>query len=239
MRVGTDRPAARGAGLPAAGGLRVLALLLAFLAALAVYAGPGVADGAWPGPNAAQAAADSVAVVSRLAGTVERQAGSRRVALRVGDPVHTDDDIVTGDDGRVRLRFQDGSTVVVGPGSSLKVAAYDYDSGARPGGLLRLAQGILRALVDTLPGNASFTVNSPTAVAAVRGTSFIVEAEAENTAVFVIDGVVLVDSAQPDGEAVTVRANEGTDVAQGAQPTPPGPWGSPRIRRVLELTQFQ
>lgn len=186
----------------------------------------------------ADAASDAVAVVSRLAGSVDRQRDGTGTGLKVGDPVHSTDRIVTGSDGRIRLQFQDGSTLVVGPGSDLLIASYDLHAARNPGALLRLAQGILRLVVATLPAQAGMTVEAPTAIAAVRGTAFIVEASASNAGVFVIDGSVMVDSREAGLGSVRLHRDQGSDVAAGSPPTPPATWGQDRIVRVLQQTDF-
>ncbi len=196
------------------------------------FAGPG-------GNRVAEAAGEQVAVASRISGTVERLTQGNRVALKVGDPVQATDHILTSADSRARLQFPDGSTVVVGPGSDLEIAAYDMTSKTQPGALLRLAQGIVKAIVDTLPGNGRFQVAAPTAVAAVRGTSFIVQADKDKAGIFVIDGFVFVDTPQASGAAVTVQNNQGTDVPAGGKPSVPGPWSTERVRSVFALTGLE
>ncbi|MFC3226074.1 FecR domain-containing protein [Marinibaculum pumilum] len=198
---------------------------------------PVLSGGSGPA-GAALAAADRIAVASKVSGTVHRESAGQRIDLNVGDPIHSADHVLTGQDGRVRLQFPDGSTVVVGPGSDLEVASYDMKSETKPGGLLRLAEGILRAIVDTMPANGQFAVAAPTAVAAVRGTAFVVEASADNTGVFVIDGIVSVSAASGAGGPVTVQNNRGTDVPKGGTPTPPAAWGTDRIKKVFALTKL-
>lgn len=219
-------------------GRRVRAIGLAVLVAVGM-AGSQAAVAA-----ADQSAAGQVAVASRISGTVERLSQGNRIALHVGDPVHASDHILTSADGRVRLQFPDGSTLVVGPASDLQVAAYDMKAQSQAGALLRLAQGIVRAIVDSMPGNSQFRIAAPTAVAAVRGTSFIVQADKDNAGVFVIDGFVYVDTPQgagsdSSGDAVTVQNSQGTDVPRGGKPGAPGPWSTERIQAVFALTKLE
>jgi len=210
--------------------------ILSFLVAAVMCAGFGTAF--WTGTAQAQEGSDGIAVVSRIAGSVDRLRDGTSAGLKVGDPVHSADQVVTGPDGRVRLQFQNGSILVVGPGSNLTIASYDLQAAQNPGALLRLAQGIMRLMVTTLPAEAGFSVDAPTAIAAVRGTTFIVEASAANTAVFVINGAVTVASKQPAVEQVHLHRNQGTDVAAGSAPTPPAVWGQDRVVNVLAQTDF-
>lgn len=186
----------------------------------------------------AESASDAVAVVSRIAGQVDRHRDGSGTGLKVGDPVHSTDRIVTGADGRIRLQFKDGSTLVIGPGSDLAIASYDLHAAQNPGALLRLAQGILRLVVVTLPAQAGMTVEAPTAIAAVRGTAFIVEADPANTGVFVIDGSVMVESRETGLGGVRLHRDQGSDVAAGSAPTPPANWGRDRVVKVLQQTDF-
>lgn len=206
--------------------------VLAALCAAVVLAGPDAS-----GDVAAAHAADEAAVVARLAGQVERQGAQGKGPLQDGDAVRARDRIVTGDDGKVRLRFQDGSSIVIGPSSELEVAAYGFD-GPQPGIGLRLNRGIVEALVETMPAGATFSIASPAAIAAVHGTAFIVQADASATGVFVIDGSVFVDSIGSRAEPVLVHNDQGTDVRSGQAPTEPAAWGDERIRAAFALTRF-
>ncbi|MEM8852147.1 MAG: FecR family protein [Pseudomonadota bacterium] len=70
-------------------------------------------------------------------------------------------------------------------------------------------------MVDAPKSEAGFAIQTPHAIAAVRGTVYAVEVAREETAVFVLEGSVGV-SETAGGEGVTLNAGEGVDVpAQG------------------------
>jgi ferric-dicitrate binding protein FerR (iron transport regulator) len=77
-----------------------------------------------------------------------------------------------------------------------------------------------------------FEVVTPQAIAAVRGTRWAVDAAANKTSVFVVDGAVEV--ARPTGTAGVVLApGEGVDVDSGSQPLTVRRWPQPRVDALL------
>lgn len=69
------------------------------------------------------------------------------------------------------------------------------------------------ALVNVPPGRGGFQIRTPHAIASVRGTTWAVDVTAARTSVFVLEGTVSVRRTREDGEAVTLGAGEGVDVA--------------------------
>lgn len=67
-------------------------------------------------------------------------------------------------------------------------------------------------LINVSPSNAPTQVRTPHAIATVRGTTYIVDAGAERTSVFVLEGGVDVRSTAA-ASTVALNAGEGTDVA--------------------------
>ena len=175
------------------------------------------------------------------------------IPLMVGAAVLRQDRIVTDAEGRLKVRFVDGTVIAVGGNSELVAAEYDVDaSGARRSGILSLISGLFRATVAPGAPGSRFEVQTATAVASVRSTDWMAEATARNTGVFVFEGSVAVATRQPvAGGSVVLQPGEGTDVpapsVQGtsntrglfvAFPSQPAPWGASRIeslRRRIEV----
>lgn len=86
-------------------------------------------------------------------------------------------------------------------------------------------------LIEVEPGSGDFQILTPHAIAAVRGTAYIVDVTAATTSVFVIRGKVSV-SLPDSSQAVTLGPGEGTDVTTG-QPLVSRVWGQPRAARLL------
>lgn len=123
-------------------------------------------------------------------------------ALAVGDKLESGAELRTGAQGRVRLRFVDGSTLVLSDATLLKIEQFEQAPGRpRTVGLL-LEMGLIGQKVAPAPGG-SWQVRTPTAVTAVRGTEFIIEVDEDQaTAVNVQSGQVSVEAVvAPTGSA--------------------------------------
>jgi hypothetical protein len=141
------------------------------------------------GLAASQAWAQGVCSVAALAGEV--RSGARLLAL--GDVLDAGAEIRTGDKSRVRLRCVDGSSLVLGDQSTLRLTRFTPASAGQPRAVsLWLELGVIGQKVS--PGG-SWEVRTPSAVTAVRGTEFVVEVSQEQgTAVHVGQGQVAVES---------------------------------------------
>jgi len=183
----------------------------------------------------AQDAVIGEVVALRGACTVVRAAGT--TALAVGAPILRADRIVTGPDGRIKVRFGDGTVIAIGSGSELVAADYAAQGGSRRSAFFSVIQGLFRATVTPGLPNSRFEVQTSTAVASVRSTDWMAQASVENTGVVVLDGAVEVASRPPaPREAVLLRAGEGTDVPAAAVPTGPARWSQRRIDALLAAT---
>jgi hypothetical protein len=168
-----------------------------------------------------------VGTVASTHGTATIERGGERMPAAVGAAVQLGDGLRTGDDGQLRVVFRDDSVIDLSERSAVVVdeQVFDPDT-SRFSSLLRLVGGKARALVSSYykASGASYEVQTPTAVAGVRGTSFIVwyDADADATYVIGIRGQVAVRSlAERAGEAVYVTAHEITTVGRGVAPTTP------------------
>ena len=75
-------------------------------------------------------------------------------------------------------------------------------------------------LIDLPKGNGPFQVRTPHAIASVRGTTYVVDATANSTSVFVVSGKVRVASTsggQYGGDKVSLGAGEGVVVSRSAR----------------------
>lgn len=175
--------------------------------------------------------------IGRIAGEVTLIRGAQSVPAGPGMAVRQEDAVATGADGRVEIVFHDGSTLALGSGTSVSIAAYAAPSGGAGRALLDLIDGILRLTLAPERSWQSFRVRSATAVASVRSTDWIVDASRASTAVFVVEGRVAVDSrAGPGG--IVLEAGQGTDVPAGEAPAAPKTWGQKRVDDVLARTRL-
>lgn len=180
------------------------------------------------------AAAQDAAVftVSRVVGAVSvQEAGGAPMAAVPGLAMREGARIATAAGSRIEIAAADGTTLTIGDRTTLVLTAVMLPQRGRRGrGLIDLIEGILRI---HLPGSWNrFEVTTSTAVASVRSTTLLVEAGADNTAVFVSDGRVQVATARRT-RGVLLNPGFGTDVRAGAAPLAPRRWGQARIDAAM------
>ena len=176
---------------------------------------------------ATTAAAEDIGTVAATTGAADVGRGGTWTPAEVGMTVQLGDQLRTGADGKIRVVFRDDSVIDLSEGSSLVLDQQVFDPDAsRFTSLLRLVQGKARAFVGSYyktPG-ASYEVQTPTAVAGVRGTSFLVSynPDADATDVVGINGQIQVRNVNERiGGTVYITANETTTVMRNRPPTSP------------------
>jgi ferric-dicitrate binding protein FerR (iron transport regulator) len=152
--------------------------------------------------------ADSAARVLHLTGQVSVLRDSQPWALKAGDTIQARQIVLTGPDGFAQFQVSDGSTFEVYPNSR---ATFRNNPGSLRD-LIDLWVGRVKVHIQKLGGQPNpNNVRTPTAVIAVRGTTFdvAVEDDDETTLVSVEEGVVAVQHALlPRGEPKLVGAGE-------------------------------
>jgi len=113
-----------------------------------------------------------------------------------GSLVRVGDRIETGANGHVHLRFMDGGLVSVRPDSRLQIQKYSFSEGqAEASGIkFKLEQGVVRSITGAW-GEAArerFRLNTPLAAIGVKGTDFVVSANANTTVASVYSGAIVV-----------------------------------------------
>jgi hypothetical protein len=97
---------------------------------------------------------------------------------------------------------------------------------------VELDSGALMIEFHPSKGHPSFQIRTPHAIAAVRGTRWVVDVGSGQTSTFVIAGHVAVS--RPSGEQTTLlRAGEGADVSPGSGPIVVKRWAAARVRGLL------
>jgi hypothetical protein len=151
---------------------------------------------ATPPPTAAAAAAAPAAAaaapakadlqagfVKSVRGNVQllNGTGTTRVAA-AGDALGAVDRIVTGPDSSASVVLRDDTTLIVGPSSRLDLKEFHFDGTTHEGGmLLSLLRGSMR-MITGLIGKTNpdaVRVETQTATIGIRGTDFIVQADAQ------------------------------------------------------------
>jgi hypothetical protein len=196
------------------------------------------------------AAAQASAVVTAVSGRVEVQAKGETAwqPLRAGMAVLEGAGVRAHAGGGAELRLPDGSTLAVAENTRFVVTQLDFDQQNRMrSAFFHLAAGKLRgivakaavALVQGRQGN--FAVTTPTAVAAVRGTTIYATFNpATNETTFLVTGGIAVIRDMATGQLVTIDARttpQVSTVSPGAAPSPPVPATPAQVNQAASTAQ--
>lgn len=189
---------------------------------------------------------DALATVVALRGTVSLLDKSGEVVDgRIGAQVGEGTVVVTGEDGFITFQLQDGTAFALPPASNLQLTQLriqDYTS--RPRTSLTLNRGRITSEVTPFSIPASqYQVQTPLAIAGVRGTRFRINYDGDKSYSEVLHGAVAVNAPTAVARAGnTLKADFGSvvgrDGRQGAPvPLLPAPAldGTPALQERLPL----
>lgn len=206
--------------------IRLFPAFIAFLVVLFGAAGGSIAQ-------------TRVAEVVAIKGTAFIISGGRTQTAALGNAIYQGDQIHAPIGSGAKLRFSDGATMSLGENSLITVHTYAQQGNNRTA-IFEMLSGIFRAVVAPLSGDSIFAVRTPTAVAAIRSTDWMLATRADLTEVFVSEGSVAVRNINPAVRAeVLLAPGDGTDVRVDAAPIGPVRWGPPRIRSFTERTTVE
>jgi hypothetical protein len=179
-------------------------------------------------PKVATAQApQQVGSVEDIKGEAFADSRDKRRTLERAAPLYLTDVVATGPDSRLVLHLGSMTTLKLGASARLTIDKFLVNVG----GEITLQSGPI--LFDRPEGSppTDMQFHSSFGLIAVRGTRFFAGPSNNVFGVFVARGSVAVASA---GTQVIVQAGQGTNIAlPGAAPTPPAPWGDPRIRAAM------
>lgn len=134
----------------------------------------------------------SPAVAVSVHGWVEVQTVDKRANLARFDRIQPGARIITHDDASVQLRLASGSLLRLGENTEVSLNQLEHnDPAGQRKESFRLRVGRVWARVTSLfGGDSKFEVETPTAVAGVRGTSFVAEASGEGDRFVLIEGAI-------------------------------------------------
>jgi hypothetical protein len=189
----------------------------------AAFLAPNIANAQTPQP---------VGSVEDVKGEAFADSRDKRRALERAAPLYLTDVVATGPDSRLVLHLGTMTTLKLGASARLTIDKFLLNVG----GEITLQSGpiLFDRPEDSPPTDMQF--HSSFGLIAVRGTRFFAGPSNNVFGVFVARGRVAVSGA---GTQVVVEAGQGTNIAQpGAAPTPPAPWGEPRIRAAMASAEM-
>ena len=162
---------------------------------------------------------DGAARVISLTGQVAMVRNGDLWSIHNSDIIPAGQEIVTGPDGHAQMELQDGSHFEVFPGS--RVIFHSNRGNWRD--LLDIFLGKDKVHIQKLGGRPNNQrVHSPTALIAVRGTTFEVVVESSNaTVVSVVEGLVEVSNRVRPGDAILLKDGESVRVISTEPLSPP------------------
>lgn len=149
-----------------------------------------------------------------------QQSAQTLVPLRIGQTLGPGATLITKDNSKVTLQFADGTQTSLASNAKLVLDTMSlYSGGAMVDTKLRLQQGQTETVANPkhIKGN-TMQIITPSAVAAVRGTQFRVEADDTHTLQATLAGQV---SLQAANDEVIVNAGFGSQAEKGKPPMPP------------------
>ncbi len=172
---------------------------------------------------------------------------------KAGDAVFVGDTVKTGKNVRAQIALSDKSLVNIGPDSTFRVKAYTAaPAEAKRSCVFKALRGTIRFIVSkafTVSGTGAsgfwretnIMVETPSAVAGVRGTDFVVVVDAAKSVptseIAVFDGVVTVQNiVLAVKEMVTLSANQITMVKRGLKPEKPSDLSKDRKEALTQAT---
>ena len=173
-----------------------LALAAMLVAAACPRAGQAGQDAAALPPQATLAPSAAIGRITLTLGKADifRADGQRRSA-RAGGSIWVGDRVETAAGGHVHIRFVDEALVSVRPNSRLVVEDYHYNPAQVHQSLVRfrLDQGVARAISGAAAEGARerFRLNTPLVAIGVRGTDFVVRADAQQAQAQVNQGAIV------------------------------------------------
>ena len=179
-----------------------------------------------------------VGAVLAVRGAVFTDSTGPLVPLTLQAPVHEKDAIVAAE-GKAKIALDDGTIISISENTRVRIGEFRKAAHA-PKTKLELVSGALRVFVAKVARNGHFEIETETAIAAVRGTDWLIEVVRGRTSVALLHGSVAVTSRESaPGRSVVLREpGQGTDVRRGAAPTAPIPWGAGRLADLLARATF-
>jgi len=192
-------------------------------------------------PTSGQETVGSVAALEGR-GEVRRRGAESWVAIAPGDDVLLGDELRTLDDSRMKILFRDDSVLTLAANSQLTVNQ-QTTTGA-PVSYFSLLMGVVRALCTERysEAGARFELETPTAVAGVRGTGFIAtyDGNADETRVVGLFDTTTVRSQVDSAGTQMVELGPGdtTSVMRGRYPHAPTRMPDDVLRGLVGSTEI-
>jgi hypothetical protein len=125
--------------------------------------------------------------------------------LRVGTDVQANEIISTAADDRAHLVFIDGTTLTIGPSSSMTIDKFVYDPTTQKGELaVNATKGVFRIIGGRISKTSTIAVTTPAATMGIRGGIAVIGVQASATTAVLVFGNSLIVTANGVTQTITV-----------------------------------
>jgi hypothetical protein len=125
--------------------------------------------------------------------------------LRVGTDVQANEIISTAADDRAHLVFLDGTTLTIGPSSSMTIDKFVYDPATQKGELaVNATKGVFRIIGGRISKTSTIAVTTPAATMGIRGGIAVFGVQASATTSILVFGNSLTVTAGGVTQTITV-----------------------------------
>lgn len=173
--------------------------------------------------------AEAVGTFTKIEGSVDilRPGAVAAAPVQTGDPVGMGDAVRTKRNGKAEIQFRDESVIQLAPETRITIDQYSFrPDNTREKGFLSLLRGKIRAVVSKIRASivsvsgtdSNFNIKTPTAVAGVKGTDFLVYYDRGVTGVIFLEGFGFAYNPDRPGVVVPVRAGQATFVPSATEP---------------------
>lgn len=181
----------------------------------------------------------SIAYINDYEGECDLRRKNEREVRAVYDiftPLYAGDTVMTGFSSSAEIVFDDETIIKLGPNSKMTVRNIDRKGTSKT--VLDLLKGSIMAVVKKLNEKEEFSVRTKMAMAAVKGTEFIIET-GENEKVGVFEGAVSVSAFDMDGNprntVILLKDRETTIVKTMRKPGKPVRLSGNFVKRYKEV----
>ncbi len=185
-------------------------------------------------------AADDTTVgsISEVEGEAQIVSSAGTTTAVADAPVHLNDELRTGAEGRLQVTFRDDTVLTLGENASVTIDRYVFNPDEGIGGaLLQSTQGAFRFATGRLKElkDKTITVTTPVANIGVRGTEFWAGPDEGDYSVLLLDGAITVDN-QAGSVALSTPGQATAIRSRFDAPRAPMVWSRDRIDRALKRT---
>jgi hypothetical protein len=174
-------------------------------------------------------AAEAVGKITRVEGKVDilRQGALPAMPAHLDDSLFQKDIIRTKSSSGAEIRFTDNTVLRIAQRSRIDIS--EYFTGGSNKNIIKLSRGQVQAVVDKnvtkrialAPGANRFEIQTPNAVAGVRGTTFNVLYDKNVTTVLLKDGDICVFNVKSEANVVCMPPGYIVTVSGDRVPNPP------------------